>query len=435
MAGDEDRPSPEPYTAAAAASAVDLPAHPVAADEGIAAQEPSMASAAADTARSDRAASTFGAPPVGVAPVARRSPLPVLLSIIGIVLILLLAANLYTLYNPPGDAAIPAMQAQVAALHQQLAAVPKVDLAPLDTRVTGLAGEVDRLKAAVATNAGSSAAAADVKGAVAPLETKVGDLDKGLSALGATVAGLSRADLGPLAAKVSDLDKAVAGLGDTAAANKEALAPLNDKLAAVEKRLTPLETYFDAPKSTAQVTEVRQNGSAAETRAAPVAMLAQGILSDLDDGRPFAREVKALGMLGVDAATLQPLQAVADKGAASDADLLSGFAAVQDGMVVAAAPVATGTMFDRMLANAQDLVKVSRTGAGTGGDAGAIASRIADDLKRGALQPAADEWDSLPEASKTRSAAWAGRLKGRLAAEAAARAVQDKAVAALAAAP
>lgn len=402
MAGDEDRPSTEEPKGTL----------PEGSTEAAVTSEPgrtSIGQGALDLAAAERPAESFGDPAyVAAAPAGRRqrSMMPAVLGAIGLVLILLLVANLYTLYNPPVNDQIPSLQASVAAVHQQLAAVPKVDLTPLEGRVATLATALGALESEVAHGGGAAQAATEAKAAVGPLAARLDDLDKRLVALQGSLETLPKVDLAPLDTRVADLDK----------------------------RLIPLEAYFAAPKSEAAVTEARQNGSAAETRAAPLAVIAQGVLGALTAGRPFDPEAKALAILGVSDGLRQPLDAVAVSGAATNAELLSGFVALRDGIVVAAAPVSTGTMLDRMMANAQNLVKVSRTGAGAGPDADAASSRIAADLQRGALGEAAAGWDALPEASRARSAEWAARLKARVAAETAATTIQTDAVTALAAA-
>lgn len=407
MAGDEDEPPPvEPKVASPDAP---LPTEEASVlREPSTLHEPSMAAGAAELAAGERSAEAFGASThADPSPAPRRRPmLPALLGAIGLILILLLVANLYTFYNPPVNDQIPALQAEVAGVHQQLAAVPKVDLAPLEGRLAALSTNLAALKSDVAQGGGAAAAAADAKAAMGPLAARLADLDKRLGGVQAAVDALPKVDL----------------------------APLETRTAALDKRLIPLEGYFAAPKSGAQATEARQNGSAAETRAAPLAVIAQGVLAAIAAGRPFGPEAKALAALGIEASARQPLDAVAASGAATDAALLSGFEAVRDGIVVAAAPVSTGTVLDRMMANAQNLVKVSRTGAGAGPDADAAASRIEADLKAGTLPAAAAAWDGLPEASRARSADWATRLKARIAAEATAREIETAAVAALAAA-
>ena len=339
----------------------------------------------------------------------RRSAMPGLLAVIGGILAVLLAANLYGTFNPPTNEAIPALQAESGRLKERVDALgkrPPVDLGPLDARLSDLDGQLATLKAAVERDAGGAAAAAEAKAAVQPLAAELNDLHGALEALAGRVASLPKVDL----------------------------APLTSRLDGVESRLPPLEAYFAAPKSGERVTAVRQNGSAAETRAAPVAVIADGVLDALRTGRPFAPEVLALSGLGVDKGVLAPLDAVAETGAATDEALVAGFASVENGIVTAAAPVTTGTMMDRLMANAQSLVKVSRTGAAAGDDAGAVASRIAAALKSGDLTAAQTVWGALPEASRARSAEWADKLRARVAADAAAHMVRRSAIEALAAA-
>lgn len=400
MAGDEDRPSTGEPT-------IMPPEEP---REAAASSEPGRTAdgeEAIDIVPAGHSAPRLDEPVYQGASAPRtRSMMPPALAAIGLILILLLVANLYTLYNPPLNDQIPALQASIAGVHQQLAAVPRIDIGPLQNRVAALSAALGALQNQTAQGGGATQAAAEAKAAVGPLAGRLDDLDKRIVALQGGLDAVPKVDLGPL----------------------------ETKAAAFDKRLTPLEAYFTAPKAATQATEARQNGSAAETRAAPLAVIAQGVLAALAAGRPFDIEAKALGVLGVTDSLRRPLDAVAATGAATDADLLSGFAALRDGIVVAAAPVSTGTMLDRMMANAQNLVKVSRTGAASGPDADAGSARIEADLKRGALGAAAAGWDALPEASRTRSADWGGRLKARLAAEKAARTIQTEAVAALAAA-
>lgn len=402
MAGDEDRPSTgEPK--------VTPPEGPIEAAAPSDTGPTSVGEGSIDLAAAERPAESFGEPAYGAAapmPQGPRPIMPAVLGAIGLVLILLLVVNLYTLYNPPVNDQIPALQAAVAEVHRQLAAVPRVDVAPLEGRVATLSTALGALRRDMAQGGGAAQAAAEAKAAVGPLAARVDELDKRILAVQGGLDAVPKVDLGPLEARAAELDK----------------------------RLMPLETYFAAPKAGTQATEARQNGSGAETRAAPLAVIAQGVLDALAAGRPFDPEAKALAALGIKDEVRQPLDAVAASGAATQADLLSGFTALRDGIVVAAAPVSTGTVLDRMMANAQNLVKVSRTGAGAGPDADAASSRIEADLRRGALGDAAAGWDALPEASRARSADWAARLKARIAAEAAARTIETDAVAALAAA-
>jgi hypothetical protein len=474
-----------------AASATDEPLATPAADAAAASEAPAEPSAqeasGPASSRVEVSAETSHVPPPAPP---RRSRFSALLSALGIVIILLLGAVLYTLYNPPANDAVTELSTETGALKQRLAALeaqssPAPNLGPLQDRIAALETATGQLKtdladarskldglatAAPETPAESTAPATPAPAPVdlGPLQSKVGNLEQALAALQNNAAGLQnnvtalqnsvaalpKVDLAPIDAKINDLSQAigtlqaavtalpkvdlgptdakVAQLGQTLAALQGTvaalphvdLAPVDQAVGALDHRLASVEAVLSAPKSDTRVTDARQEGSAAETRAAPLAVTAQVVLQALQEGRPFEPAVTALQSLGVDAAQLAPLAAVAAKGAPTDADLLADLAQVRDKMLGAGAPApTTGNVFDRMLASAQGLVKVRPAGESAGNDPEAVVSRIDADLRRGDLHGSLGEWSKLPDDGKAASQAWADRLKARVDAEDAARAI------------
>ena len=411
-------------------------------------EEPSMASASADLAAPGHSAQAFAAPADALPP-RRRSMMPALLGVIGVLLVLLLGAILYTLMNPAGGNEVASLQAREATLTKRVAALearpePGAASAALEGRVKALEGSVagvtkelgetrDKIGALpVAAAAVAGAPDADLPAKLTALDAKTDDLAHQITDLRQQIGAIPKPDMGPVDAKLANLAAGVVALkAGLAAVPKVDLGPLEGKVAALDQRLAPVEAVLSAPKTTKNVTEARQEGSAAESRAAPVAVVSQAIQQALDDGKPFATEVTALTSLGVDPAKLAPLRAVAATGAPTRAALSAGFAAVRDGLVAADAPVQTGTMLDRMMASAQSLVKVRPAGASPGSDPDAVSSRIDADLSTGSFRAALDEWTALPGVSKTASAAWADQLKARVGAEEAARSIGSSAIAAL----
>ena len=422
--GDQAEPHVEASTPVEAIGA----AHPGSPD-GMPVDEPSMA-AAADLAAPDRPAETFA--PSIVPPAQRTSVMPALLATIGLVLIVLLGINLYLMIDPPGQDNLAAVRTQTNGLEQRVAALERrpaagAALGPLDERLKTLEAKVN-----AAPEATPPAQDQDLAAKIAALQTQTGGLDHALADVRQQVAAIPKPDLAPLDARIADVTTGLAALKtDVAALPKVDLAPLDAKIDALDHRLAPVEAEYATPKITANVTEARQEGSAAETRAAPVAVVSQAILQALDDGKGFMPEVAALESLGADPSQLAALRPVAATGAATKADLIAGFAAVRDAMITAAAPIRTGTMFDRMMANAQSLVKVRAAGASPGNDPDAVVSRIDAALGAGDLKAALSDWTALPDASKAASAAWAGKLKARVLADSAARAIGNGAIAAL----
>ncbi len=471
LGADPQAPAPDPLEAPAEEAAV---------------HEPSMAAGAAGLAGTDHAAETASAEgevdhvasdgdspwspttpdegPAAPDPKPAGSRAPLVLSALAVLLILLLGAVLYTLYNPPANGAVAALAGDVNTLKQRIAALEAksgspVDLTPLQDRVAALEARpsdakplqdriaaletasgqlksaVEAMRGKLDPQSGAPAVAASQAGAaadLAPLQGKVADVESGLKALQGTVASIPKTDLAPLDARLAALgDKLVGAQAELAALPRIDLAPVNTKIEEIDHRLAPIEAQFSAPKIAEQVTATRQNGSAAETRSAPLAVTAQSILQAIDDDRPFAPALNALQQLGVAEATLAPLIAVADKGAPTQADLLAGFEDVKAKMVGAGTPIPTGGVLDRMLAGAEGLVKVRRAGASSGQDPDAIVSRIDSDLRRRDDQAALNEWQGLPDDGKAASRAWMEWLKSRVDAETAARSVVANAIAAL----
>lgn len=306
------------------------------------------------------------------------------------------------------------------------AASPPVDLGPLQKRVADLS---DGLKAV------QDAAAAAPKVDLAPLRNQVADLSDGLKAVQDKVSAAPKVDLAPLDGRVGDLGQKLAGVtAAVAALPRVDLAPVDAKVDALDHRLAPIEAELSASKVATQVTDARQNGSAAETRAAPLAVTGQAILQAVTDGRPFAPELAALQAIGADDRALAPLRTVADRGAPTRADLIALFDDKERAMVGTAAPAPSGGVLDRMVAGAQSLIKVRPSGATPGQDPDAVVTRIGDDLQRGDFARALAEWQGLPDDGKAATRPFADALQARVDAEAAARSVVSNAVAALGAA-
>jgi len=73
---------------------------------------------------------------------------------------------------------------------------------------------------------------------------------------------------------------------------------------------------------------------------------------------------------------------------------------------------------DRLLQSAKGLVEIRPAAeTATGSDPGSLMARVEDGVRRGAFGEALAEWERLPEASKSATAEWAGRVRARLAAE------------------
>ncbi len=442
--------------------------------------EPAAVPEAAAT--SDDAVSNDDRPP------GRRALAPLLLFGLGLVIAALLAAIVFRQFNPPVDEAATAQAARFDVLQQRVAAfetrpAPVADTGPLTDRIGTLertAGDfkaqLDDLQAKLVAQATVAATAAPPPPPrppvdLAPLQARIADLENGSKALRdqvaalpkpdeqvprqvadlgqglvavraavaseqAAVAALPRVDLAPLDRKVADLGTALSGLQATVAGLPRVdLGPLDARLDALQHRIDPVEAALAAPKDGARATEARQNGSAAEAHAAPLAVAAQAVVQALDEGRPYGNALAALKGLGADPAALDRLRPLADKGAPTRAALLAGFERDRVAMLGAGAPAPDGSVLDRMMAGARGLVKVRETGTSPGQDPDAVVSRIGAALRNDDWGAALAGWQGLPADGKAASQPWADQLRARVDAADAAREIASAAVAALAPRP
>ena len=305
------------------------------------------------------------------------------------------------------SAELAALTGKIEDLSTRMAALPTepppaVDLSPLRDRIAELAKQLEAEQATIAALPKVDEAALD--GRLTGIDRKIDDTGHHIDEVAAVVAALPRLDLAPLQASITDVDN----------------------------RLAPVEAALAAPKAGDRVTEARAVGSAEESRAAPLAVVAGSIARALDEGRPFGPELDALHGLGIDDAALASLPSLAEPGAPTPGSLRDRWSAIQPKVLTAAGPKTGDSMLDRFAAGARTLVQVRQVGASTDDDPSAASARIGAALDRGDIAEALAEWTKLPEASRTASQSWADAARSRLDADGAVAALMTRAIASLA---
>ena len=119
---------------------------------------------------------------------------------------------------------------------------------------------------------------------------------------------------------------------------------------------------------------------------------------------------------------LEVLAAHAQSGAPTKEKLAADFDAIYDKVLKEAEDAGAGTLLDKFLLNAQNLVKVrSLSGERKGKSLTSLLGVIEYHVKEGNLEKAAAEWETLPEAARDAKAgaAWVKGLKARIAVDAA----------------
>lgn len=354
---------------------------------------------------------------------------------LGIAVLILLAAVAYMYSIAPAGDRLATDERTLADLRSQIASIDvrttAPDLTPIAERVDALEKQFATVKSDIAAlqqpPAPPPAPTPDTTAQIGALSAQMPDLQHGLDALRSSMSDVGK-HVDASDARLGALENKVGAIPTVD------LSPLNARLDRLDAQVKPLVEEAQAAKSPTRVTEVRQNGSGAEARAAPLAVTADAALRAIDAGRPFTDDVKALKNLGADATALQPLGAVAEAGAPTTENLRADLASLRDRMVTHGAAAPTGSYLDRLVAGAQSVVSVRPVGSVPGDTPAAVVARMDDELGRDDLAAALADWQKLPEASRDVSKGLADRIRLRQEAQNAAKAIAAGAIQAMAAA-
>jgi len=257
--------------------------------------------------------------------------------------------------------------------------------------IAALNAEIDGLKQSVASLAAAPAAKPDeaLAARVTALETSVAN---GASA-GGSGDGANPASDQKIASLTSEVEQLKADLSK--ATQSQATSD-----AEVSKRLDDAEKKLSGPSQESAVAR---------------AIAAAALKAAIDRGGPFQPELDTFANVAPDDPAVADLKNFAQTGVPSRADLIRQ---VSD---VATAIVATTQTDDpnqswssRLMSGAKSLVQVRPVGNVPGDSVDAIAARFEDKVRNGDLPGAVTEWNNLPDAAKSASAAFKQSLEARI---------------------
>ena len=271
----------------------------------------------------------------------------------------------------------------------------------------------------VATPAAPSAASFDP----AALQQKISTLQASLADL------QKQADASKgLEGKVGDLQSTVESLkaqGADVKTLQAGLAGATAAIAGVQKQATGAQTGVEAIQGQQKSFEGRISAPA-------LAVVADSLVQQIDQGQPYAQQVDALVTLGADPARIAILRENARKGVPSAKTLATQFAPLAEPILATEHKVAANAgLFDRLKSGMSSMVSIRSTSDTTGNDLGARVSRIEADLTHGDVTGAYTTWAALPADAKAKSDAWGALAKTSAEAIDAARALQQGAIASL----
>lgn len=311
---------------------------------------------------------------------------------------------------------------------QRRYALPTVALAGLAGGVVGaglvllalrLAGPDDNARLA---ELGRRIEALQAQSAALPSRAALEALDRKASAAAESAAKAS-GEAQANAARLAELARAQPG---TAAGDAAAIARADSNAQAAREAADALAQRLAGVEATAKSAAL----PARQALAAARIVLAERIRTAIAAGRPFQQDVAALGVGGLPAERLAPLDAVAAKGAATRDALLAQFKGHRALFARETAP-ATSDWQDKLVGLASRVVTIRPVGDSGANDPATLPIRLENALVQNDIAAAATFWGQLPEPARRASEAFGAALKARAAAEAAIAGIASEAVAAL----
>lgn len=364
--------------------------------------------------------------PVAEAPRPRRSLWPVAAGlIVGALIGAGSAAGVYVYQQPTTT-----MDQQVASLNSRLDALekrpdPGQAIASLKSSIADLGDKVaaSQKAAADATKTAQAQARAPAFDP-APLQRKIATLQGSLDALrkqGDDVKGLD--------GKVAGLAAAVAAMQRQDADVKS----LDDKVSALATSIAGMQKQGSTARASIDALQTNQKSLEGKITSAPsLAVVADSLVQQVDQGQPYTGQVNALVSLGADPAKIAVLRENAEKGVPSAKVLATKFEPLADPILATEhhAPANAGFM-ERLKSGFFSMVSIRRADDTTGNDLASRVARIQADLAHDDVAGAFATWDALPAAVKAKSEAWGALAKTHAEAMNAARALQHQAIASL----
>lgn len=260
--------------------------------------------------------------------------------------------------NEKAEASLNLMSSEIEQLKvklaEQAASTPKVDLSPLETKLSALEERVARVPEANGLSA---------------------DADARISAL-------------------SEQVKTAEAAGATLKTESETAR------AALEMRIEAIEKKLEQPRDDVEVA---------------VAIASAGLKAAIDRGGPFMAELETLEGIDPEDPAVKELKTFAATGVPSRARLVGDFPKVADAILAASrSDDPNQSLTDRLMQSALSAIQVRPVGEVEGEGPDAIVARIETRLTNGDLAAAAAEWEKLPDAAKKASETYKKSLDARI---------------------
>ena len=292
----------------------------------------------------------------------------------------------------------------------------------------------------------SASAPADpaLRAQIQQLVDRVGQLEQRPSAEPGTGGNGETADIAALTQRVDALEQRPAaaapdtGIADAQKALADRLAALEQKVSAADaeaQTVQELRGEIDSLKQqVASVNQAVTQRQDAATASQALVLAAGQLRAALSGGQPFQQDLQAVRALNIaDPAVTQPLDALAPyaaKGIPTRAQLTDRFEPLASEIVRADIRGEGNSWIDSAVGKLSTLVTVRREGGGVvGTTADAVVARAEAALNEGNLAKAVEELSTLQGPAAQTVGPWLADAKARLAADQAARQLNDSAIA------
>ena len=339
---------------------------------------------------------------------------------------------------------------RIAQLEQRMAAVPTADVGAIERRLAAMETQqretAQRAQAAQAaaeraTERADAAASRPADPAAATPQPAAAGLDSvALEKIDSRIAALedrarTQAEGGSkaaeqLEARLTEQAKQVVALAPQIAEQGQRLGTIASQSSEQTQRLAALSQQVaqQNQRLEALVKQFAERGP--EAAAALRVVAADRVANALRDGTPYSEAFGALARLKAEPQRLAAIEPFAKTGAPSAGALTQEFKPIAQ-KIIAEARGPANSWSERLGRMAEGIVTIRPVGEPGSNTVPSLVARIDDALGRGALAEAAVAWDALPEPARRAQEDFGRRLKARAAAEDAARAISNQALAAL----
>ena len=334
----------------------------------------------------------------------------------------------------PLDERIAALEAQIGKVSETLSlatasapaegeategeAAPRVDLAPINYALAGLTSKLEEVTSQAASLTDSQGGLTQRIAGLEGLHAQFVEAKKQISELEVVTKAQAARIEEKAAETIAKLESEIGSAKEAILSNTD--RRLNDVVVDMSKFGDKVTA--DATDLLGRVTSLEENNVSEKMQSSARTIALAGLENAVASGANYQLALVTFSdVVGANPA-LDILNGYAESGAPTKTNLSADFAAVYDSVLKEAEDAGAGTLLDKFLLNAQNLVKVrSLSGEKKGKSLTNLLGVIEFHVKKGDLVKAAAEWDALPDAAREAKsgAGWVEGMKARIAVDAA----------------